>query len=234
MNHPPAHAGVLVPWANTVVEAELHRCSGGSVIWHYARLVPASGTTALDGQFLRGLLDAVPTALKQLSALPLERVYLACTSAAFMYPDAADGARREASVPLLSAFDAIRAMVTKLSATRIALFTPYPAEVTEAEVRMFEQCGICVTGSACLGLSDGYGTLTHGQLMSLIPEINHAAIDEAEAIVLSCTGWPTLGLIQDLRQDLGKPVLSSNLAIGLHAQECELKEKRCGPFRPRR
>jgi maleate isomerase len=234
MNHRPAHAGVLVPWANSVVEAELHRVSGPSVTWHYARLVPASGTTGLDGQFLRGLLDAVPAALGQLSALSLERVYLACTSAAFMHPEAADSARREAPLTLVSAFDALRAMLSKLPATRIALLTPYPAEVTKAEVQMFESRGITVTGSASLGLSDGYGTLSPDQVMSLIPEAGHAAIDKAEAIVLSCTGWPTLDLIQDLYRDLGKPVLSSNSAIGLHAQEREIKEERCGPLWPQR
>jgi maleate cis-trans isomerase len=37
--------------------------------------------------------------------------------------------------------------------------------------------------------------------------------------VLSCIGWPTLDLIPDLRRDLGKPILSSNLAIGWHARE---------------
>jgi maleate isomerase len=42
-------------------------------------------------------------------------------------------------------------------------------------------------------------------------------MNKADAIVLSCTGWPTLGLIPELRQGLGKPVISSNLAIGLHA-----------------
>src|SRR6266702_8826436 len=83
------HAGVLVPWANSVVEAELPRWAGTSVIWHYARLVPPSGGTALDEGFLSGLLAAVPAAVAQLAALPLERVYLACTSAAFMLPDQA-------------------------------------------------------------------------------------------------------------------------------------------------
>jgi maleate cis-trans isomerase len=48
----------------------------------------------------------------------------------------------------------------------------------------------------------------------LIPEADRAAMGKAEAIVLSCTGWPTLDLIPDLRWELGKPVLCCNLAIG--------------------
>lgn len=215
------HAGVLVPWANTVVEAELHRISGSSVIWHYARLVPASRTTALETRFLQGLLDAVPVALTQLAALPLRRAYLACTSAAFMYPHAMQAARKHARVTLVSAFDALRSALAQLAATRIVLLTPYPDQVTEAEAQLFDRCGISVTGYASLGLSDGYDTVTDEQLRKLIRQAGHAAIGEAEAIVLSCTGWPTLDLIPALQRDLGKPVLSSNLAIGLHARARE-------------
>ena len=214
-----AHAGVLVPWANTVVEAELHRVSGNSVTWHYARLVPPSRTTGLDAQFLRGLLEAVPATLAQLSALPLRHAYLACTSAAFMYPDAAQAARQQAPVTLVSAFDALKAALDRLAATRIVLFTPYPDQVTEAEAQMFGRSGITVTGWASLGLADNYDTVSAEQVRKLIPQAGHAAIGNAEAIVLSCTGWPTLDLIPGLQRDLGRPVLSSNLAIGLHARE---------------
>jgi maleate isomerase len=214
----PAHAGVLVPWANTVVEAELHRTAGSPVIWHYARLVPASRTTGLDARFLRGLLNAVPAALAQLSALPLRQVYLACTSAAFMYPEAAELARRNAPVDLVSAFDAVTAELSRLAVRRIVLVTPYPDEVTGSEARMFGRCGVTVTGSASLGLDDGYDTVSREQVEELIREAGRAAIAEAEAVVLSCTGWPTLDLIPELQRDLGKPVISSNLAIGLHAQ----------------
>ena len=98
------------------------------------------------------------------------------------------------------------------------LLTPYPDEVTEAEAVMFGRCGITVTGCAGLNQDDGYDTVTGEQVRKLIPEAGHAAIAEAEAIVLSCTGWPTLDLIPDLQRDLGKPVLSSNLAIALHTR----------------
>jgi maleate isomerase len=217
----PMDAGVLVPWANTVVEAELHRATGNSVTWHYARLVPASRTTGLDARFLEGLLEAVPAALAQLSALRLRHVYLACTSAAFMYPEITELAQREASVVLVSAFDAITAALSKLAASRIVLLAPYPDEVTDAEARMFSRSGVAVTGRASLGLADGYDMVTREQVKKLIQRVSRAAIGEAEVIVLSCTGWPTFDLIPEIQRELGMPVLSSNLAIGLHAQWAE-------------
>ncbi|MBV9449010.1 MAG: aspartate/glutamate racemase family protein [Streptosporangiaceae bacterium] len=217
----PVHAGVLVPWANTVVEAELHRVTEPSVIWHYARLVPASRTTGLDAQFLRGLLEAAPAALAQLSALPLRYAYLACTSAAFMYPDSIEQVRQGAPVTVVNAFEAIMNALSQRAASRIVLLTPYPDEITKAEALMFSRNGVAVTGYACLGFDDGYDTITGEHVRELILKAGCAAMDEAEAIVLSCTGWPTLDLIPDIQQNLGKPVISSNLAIGWHAQQAK-------------
>jgi len=218
-NGAPLHAGVLLPWANTVVEAELHRWTGCAVVWHYARLVPSSRVTVLDAGFLTGLLDAVPAALTQLSALPLRRVYLACTSAAFMYPELAGSAARQAEVTVVSAFDALIAVLAEHGASHVVLLSPYPQQVTEAEARMFGQSGVTVTDCASLGLDDGYGGVTRDQIGELIGKISDEAMGKAEAIVLSCTGWPTFGSIRALQRELGKPVISSNLAMAWHARE---------------
>jgi maleate isomerase len=217
-NDAPVHAGVLLPWANAVVEAELHRWTGDAVVWHYARLAPSSGATALDTGFLTGLLDAVPAALAQLSALPLQRVYLACTSAAFMYPERARSVAGHAQVTVVTAFDAITAVLSERGASRVVLVAPYPRDVTDAEALMFGQSGVTVTGCASLGLDDGYWGVTGDQIGELIGKISDGAMGEAEAIVLSCTGWPTFGPIRTLRRRLGKPVISSNLAMAWHAR----------------
>lgn len=213
------HAGALIPWANMAVEAELHRVTGDRVTWHYARLVPTSRTTRLDGRFLTDLLGEVPGALGQLAALPLARAYLACTSAAFMYPELAGQASGAAAgrPRLFTAFDALTAALSDLHAASIVLLTPYPSDVTEAEAAAFAAEGINVTARACLGLEDGYGSVTHGQVMSLLGSVNRASVGKADAVVLSCTGWPTLDLIPELEKDLDRPVISSNLAIGRHA-----------------
>lgn len=90
-------------------------------------LSPASsGRTALDARFLEGLLEAAPAALAQVAALPLRRLYMASTSAAFMCPDVARAARRQSPVTLVSAFEAIIAMLAGLAATRIILLRAVP------------------------------------------------------------------------------------------------------------
>ncbi|MGI5292726.1 aspartate/glutamate racemase family protein [Nonomuraea polychroma] len=212
-----SHVGVLVPWANTVVEAELPDWGRGRTVWHYARLVPAHGGTALDEDFLSGLIDAVPEALHQLSRLSLGRVYLACTSAAFTQLGRLAEVTTGAPVRVVSAFEAILAQLRAHGMRRIALVTPYPAEVTEVEVIQFAERGVLVTGSASLGLADGYAEVTLNQQAALVDQLGKEAVRQADAIVLSCTGWPTRAAIKMLRRRLGRLVTSSNAAIALHA-----------------
>ena len=211
------HAGVLVPWANSVVEAELPRWTHDKVVWHYSRLVPPSRVTALDEGFLTGLLDAVPAALGQLSSLRLHTVYLACTSAAFMLPGQTRAAVSEYSAQSVTAFDAIITVLQERSVNRIALLTPYPQRVAEVEGVMFSNAGITVIEHASLGLEDGYANVGPDEMGTLVSRISDGAAKEAQAIVLSCTGWPTYDLIGTLRRRLGRPVISSNLAIVMHA-----------------
>jgi maleate isomerase len=206
--------GVLVPWANTTVEDELPAWCG-SAAWHYARLAPASGTTALDETFLQGLMDAVPTALYQLSVLPIDRAYLACTSAAFTRPGQLAALTAASRVPLVSAFDAIVDHLTTLSLTRIMLATPYPQAITDMEISQFAAHGISVIDAISLGLTDGYADLRTRQITE--PAGKMAENSGGDALVLSCTGWPTRAAVAILRRRLDRPVISSNSAIAAHA-----------------
>jgi maleate isomerase len=215
------HVGVLVPWANSVVEAELPRWAGVSVAWHYARLVPPSQATALDEDFLSGLLTAVPAALAQLAALRLQRVYLACTSAAFMLPAEAQAVADGTQVPVVTAFDAILDTLREWRCRRIVLLTPYPERVCEAEADTFEDHGVTVTAHATLNTDDDYSSISQSQIRKLAGRPSTRDIEEAQAIVLSCTGWPTWGLEKVLTRAHGKKVISSNLAIATHAQAKE-------------
>lgn len=204
------HVGVLVPWANMVVETELPRLGLERMIFHYARLVPPNRCTALDDTFLGGLMAAVPDALAQLEQLPLAAVLVACTSAGFAIPDVGP-------IGVTTAFDALVATLTRQGAERIVLVTPYPSAVTDREVEAFADRGIGVTATASLGRDDEYATVTADEIRSLVARLGAAALITADVLVLSCTGWHTLGLVPELEATTGLPVLSSNLAMVTHA-----------------
>ncbi|MGH3881898.1 MAG: hypothetical protein ACRDRY_15840 [Pseudonocardiaceae bacterium] len=202
--------GVLLPWANAIVEAELPRLDLDRVIFHYARLVPVSRTTGLDHRFLQELVSAIPASLEELSRLPLATTMLACTSAGFIKDE-------EVSLPVASAFDALVTTLNRMSINRIALVTPYPCWLTAIEVRAFMERGITVVAQSSSGRDDGYSWIGPPEIRSLIAQIGRAELARAQAIVLSCTGWPTLDLLTELEDTFGMAALSSNLAMAIYA-----------------
>jgi len=201
--------GVLVPWANTAVEQELPGWAG-DVVYHYARLVPAERTTALDDSFLGGLASAVPAALGQLDRLPLAGVLLACTSVGF-------SGLADDLPAVVSAFDALLVELRRQRARRIVLATPYPELLTLREVSAFAAAGVGVLDHISLGRVDDLGSIPAADVVDLLDRLDPSAIAEADAVVLSCTAWHTAGLLGDLYRRHHRPVISSNLALARSA-----------------
>lgn len=203
-------AGLLLPWANVAVETELSRLGLRHTVFHHARLVPASRTTVIDASFWNGLREASVHALDSLSHIRLDAVMLACTSAGFTSgPPLPSG--------VFTAFDALLRTLTEAAVARVVLVTPYPVTVTEAEASALAEAGVEVLAHASLGLVDGYAEVPPDEVQTLVHELPEHAVRSAQVIVLSCTGWHTLQVIAELELRLGKPVLSSNLAMALLA-----------------
>ncbi|QMU79949.1 hypothetical protein GXW83_02090 [Streptacidiphilus sp. PB12-B1b] len=202
--------GLLLPWANVAVETELSRLGLRHTVFHHARLVPASRTTAVDASFWHGLREASAQAMDSLSHISLDTVVLACTSAGFT-----DGPPLPSG--LVTAFDALLQALAEAAARRIVLVTPYPAPVTAAEAVALSEAGVEVLAYVSLGLDDGYAQVTPDQVLGLVQQLPKEAVESADTIVLSCTGWHTLPVVSELERRLRKPVFSSNLAIALLA-----------------
>ncbi|CAG6398521.1 hypothetical protein NMG29_06075 [Streptomyces cocklensis] len=202
--------GVLLPWANVAVETELPRLGLTHTVFHHARLVPESRSTAVDDTFWNGLREAAAGALDSLSHVPLDAVVLACTSAGFTGgPGMPPG--------VVTAFDALVGTLTSARLGRVVLATPYPSPVTAAESDALVKAGVDVLAHVSLGLDDGYPRVGTEEVRALVGSLPEKAVQAADAVVLSCTGWHTLPIVRDVEQATGKPVITSNLAIGLLA-----------------
>ncbi len=205
-----ARVGVLLPWANVAVETELPRLGLTHTVFHHARLVPESRTTAIDDSFWSGLREAAAGALDSLSHVPLNAVVLACTSAGFTGGPAMPSG-------VVTAFDALVDALTAARLQRVVLATPYPSPATAAESDALGKAGIDVLAHVSLGLDDGYPEVGADEVRTLIGTLPEKAVRKADAVVLSCTGWHTLAVVREAEQATGKPVITSNLAIGLLA-----------------
>ncbi|MER7467880.1 aspartate/glutamate racemase family protein [Streptomyces sp. NPDC097981] len=207
----PRRVGVLLPWANVAIEEELPLLAPDGVVFHYARLVPASRTTAIDHRFWDGLRAAATDAADSLRHIPLDALLLGCTSAGFI----------ESTTPVpagtVTAFDALMAELDRIGAHRIVLATPYPDAVTGTEIKALSRRSITVLASASLGLTDGYPGVDPLRAKTLVLGLPQRALAQADAVVLSCTGWRTQPVLAELAQQLGRPVISSVLAMANYA-----------------
>jgi maleate cis-trans isomerase len=114
-----------------------------------------------------------------------------------------------AGAPVLLAAQAVLAALRHLGVKRLALGTPYPESISRQGKAYWEAAGFEIAG---------YHRLEH--VTDIYAENEERAYElarradapEADAVLLSGTGLPTVAVLETLERDLGKPVLSSNQA----------------------
>jgi hypothetical protein len=98
------------------------------------------------------------------------------------------------------------------------LATPYPiAHTARQDAALAAGVQLCGHAGLDLGLPDDFAGVTTDRIAVLVDGIGVRQFAEPDAVVLSCTAWPTLAAITMLEDHLGKPVLSSNLALAISA-----------------
>jgi maleate isomerase len=145
---------------------------------------------------------------------PLAAICYSCTAASVVIGDAAVATaigQGRPDVPVVTpAAAACRALGT-LGARRIALLTPYLAETTQPMIGYLEAAGFEVVRAICMGLADDRD-IARVDPAAIVSAARQANAAEADAIFVSCTALPVLGLIGQIEAALGKPVVTSNQA----------------------
>jgi len=146
-----------------------------------------------------------------IAAGPLVVAY-ACTSGSFVH--GVDGERRlreamrAAGAPAaVTTSGALLEALKAVQARRIAVATPYVADVTTRLHDFLAEAAVTTVSSAHLGLDGGIWKVPYDTTARLIRE---ADSPDADAVFVSCTNLPTYDLIAPLERDLGKPVLTAN------------------------
>ena len=144
-----------------------------------------------------------------------------CTTASFICGVGGDeelSRRVEAAtgVPCVSTSTAVVRALRSLGVHRIAVASPYMAEVHAALVRFLRDSGFDVVNDFSLLLGQGQSIVP---LDTTREEARRANVPEAECVFISCTGQKTAPFLADLERELGKPVVSSNQATGWLAQQ---------------
>ena len=126
--------------------------------------------------------------------------------------DAETGAVEAAlsNLKTITTAQAIREAFTHFGIKKLVLISPYVKQTNEHEVHYLTETGFTVLHELGLGLeSDGYSAVTPEEWIKIVKENTRP---DADGYFLSCTNTRMIEAINDLEQDLGKPVISSNQA----------------------
>lgn len=208
--------GVLAPQGNPVAEAELRILLPPACVVLAARLTSAGATLR---ERLSDYGERLDELVDQFAGVPLDAAAVACTGAFYGQNSAAGRARAEArfakrGYPVITAADAVEAALYRLGVGSIAILSPYPAWLTAACESHWQRLGIRVTAILQLpsGLAEPHGIygLTSTEVLTAAATFDTR---NAQAVLLTGTGMPSLRVIQTLEPTLGIPVLSSNLCL---------------------
>ena len=204
--------GLLVPF-DTSNDRELWRWCPDDATLHITRTAYHEGILGVALAEATADLDDVQFATRSILAAEPDVVMYACTSGSFVLGLAGERALREAmgeagasrtattSGSMLDAFEA-------LGLRRLALATPYPAEIGEKLVDFIEEAGYEAVSLENLGLPHGVAiqATTDEQIVDLLRMTDRP---ETDGIFVSCTGLGNVDLVARAEQRLGKPVLTA-------------------------
>lgn len=110
--------------------------------------------------------------------------------------------------PVDSALDALAA----LNCRRVALMTPYIDEVNDTLEDYFTSRGLELSDKAAFK-QDGDPQINRIDPACIVEEALDLASGDCDGLFISCTGLCTSGVVQQIEDKLGKPVVTSNQAL---------------------
>jgi len=206
-----AGIGVVVPY-DFALDRELWRWLPDDVSLHLTRMPYAPMAATMEMAMHISDPETAAHGVADISAVsPLVTAY-ACTSGSFIGGPAGE----QALVASMLAAGAPAALTTSgallealhhMGIRRLAIATPYTADLTVGLTAFLGEAGIEVTAAAGLGLISDIWTVAHDVTAQLVRQTDN---DQAEAVFISCTNMPTYDVIARLEGELRKPVLTAN------------------------
>jgi len=163
--------------------------------------------------------DGMDRAVTELASAGVDAIAYACTSGSFLAGRDSDQVMcadltRRHGVPIVTTSSALVAALHALSATTLAVVTPYVAPVADGAVAYLTEAGFSVAARNDLHILSNLdkGRLEPAASYRAATAPDTAAAHAPDVIVISCTNWRTLDALAAIEAETGTPAISSNLA----------------------
>jgi maleate isomerase len=214
-----ARIGVLVPPGNPTVEPEFYMMAPEGVTIHFARLQgfqsagAPGGAAGMEARTL-AYLNELSGPAKALGSVSPDVVILAHTASSYATgfanePHLIDRLASRTGATSVTAARAVLTALQHLGVKKLALGTPYPEAISAKGRDFWEEAGFDIVGYHRLADVQNIYAENEQRAYQLARQAN---TPDANAVFLSGTGLPTVGVLETLEQDLKKPVISSNQA----------------------
>jgi len=146
----------------------------------------------------------------------LTSIAYGCTAGSMADPinQLTDFMTKISGIPCVSTADSILAALNYLEVKKISVATPYHQDLNNHEMLFLENNGFDVLSISGLGIGSGgpheYIQIAQTPIDRIKSHILSVNCDAADALLISCTDFPSLNLIPEIEQEIGKPVISSN------------------------
>jgi len=215
-----ARIGLIVPSTNSTIEMDFHRLSPEGVSVHTARMYLEWASDGSTHEAHVKMNEDALRAARSLATVNADVVVYGCTGGSFFagpryHEELARKLEEASGVKAVTTSTAVLTALQVLGLKRLAVATPYPETLNEAERRFLTGNGYEVLNLKGLGLLTTGTGLGPGRLGTTHPGdvYRHAKstyVPEADGIFISCTDFRALDVIDLLETDIGKPVISSN------------------------
>ena len=206
-----AKLGVIYP-ADGALDDEYWKLAPNGVTLHFTRIPVSQEDQTLEVLEAQTRDMAIESAARDLNLIRLEAIGYACTSGSFVHGPGGD----QAIIKRLEEASGTRCTTTSTAAVRalhwlqvkkVAVITPYPDEINARLQTFLEAHGFEIVNMKGLGLYREIFNQPAGASYRLAREADR---QEADAVFISCTNFRSVEVLDELEQDLGKPVLSAN------------------------
>lgn len=212
-----ARFGLIALQTDETIEAELGALLAGEEQALLTSRIPSGD--AVTAETLAAMEADLPRAAGLLpKALEFDVIGYGCTSGATTIgPQTVAGIVRAAARArhVTDPLSAVIAACGALEVKRLAMVTPYVAEVSASMRAALEAAGITIAGFGSFDIEDD-ATVARVDEASMLAAARSVGAADCDGVFIACTNLRGIGMIPEAEAALGRPVFTSNLALGWH------------------